>query len=596
MKKTKRKDKILLFIQRLKYIFSLLADLKIFIIIICMILSILNVLLSYISMINTQEIINYIQLNIANKMIGKRLGVFLLLSLLSIIINSVYNFLLSKYKEYLYLGLNEKFLKETLKFDMQDFENPQIYDIIQRAEQEIGIRPFSIITSALTIISQIINLISAFFILMLWHPSLILGFVLLSCIAAKYFTSISKNEYKVLMNRTNHERKSWYIAHLLIKDEYIKEVKLFNLSNYLIQQFSVLRQKFFDENIMILKKQTTFSGIYQVANCIVTFIIVCLAIYESSMGILLVGTTITYINTTSKIESAIQNLVSSFFNMYKDSLYLENIEVFFKLQPTNKDGFKEIKEIFSIKFKNVSFRYPNRQEYALKDINFEVKRGEILAIVGENGSGKTSLIKLINGLYDDYEGSITINDIEIRDIKKESLRNCLATLFQDYNKYQFTVKDNIGFGSISELTRLDKIIKSSKKAAAADFISHLPEQYDQQVGYWFDGGTQLSGGQWQKLGLSRLFMKNSDCMILDEPTASLDPLSEFEIFKQLYDNNSNKINIIITHRFINVNFATKILVLEKGEIVEEGSHNELLSNEGIYTKMYKIQSEGIVLK
>ena len=188
-------------------------------------------------------------------------------------------------------------------------------------------------------------------ILITWHPNLIFGFIILACIATKYFTTISKNEYDVLTNRTKYERKSWYIAHLLIKDEYIKEIKLFNLSNYLLEQFSKLRDKFFDENVILLKKQFNFSQLYQISNYIVTFIIVCLAIYESSMGLVLVGTTMTYINTTSKIESAIQNLVSSFFIIYKDSLYVENIEKFFNYKPLNNQGKISIDEINTIENK-----------------------------------------------------------------------------------------------------------------------------------------------------------------------------------------------------------------------------------------------------
>ena len=327
----------------------------------------------------------------------------------------------------------------------------------------------------------------------------------------------------------------------------------------------------------------------------ISFLIVCLAIYESSNGLLLVGTAMTYINTTSKIESAIQNIVGKIFGIYKDSLYVENIEKYFNYKPKNMNGTQSIKNISTIEFKDVSFKYPNRSTYALKNINFKINKGEIFAIVGENGSGKTTLIKLLNGLYNDYEGNILINGIEIRDIEKKSLRNCLGTLFQDYNKYQFTIKENIGFGSINNVDNMKKIKESAIKGGADNFINSLPNNYLQQVGYWFEGGTQLSGGQWQKLGLSRLFMKNADCLILDEPTSSLDPVSELSVFKQLYNNNDNKINIIITHRFINTNIANQILVLKNGIIVEKGTHMELVKRNGLYKEMYEIQSKGLIL-
>ena len=590
-----KKDKIYCFIDRIKFIFKLIKDLKLSLLIVCLFLCVINVILPYITMINTQEIINRIQIGLSIRLILKRLIIFLILGILYIISSNLYNFLILKYKEYLYLELNKKFLDNSLKFNLKDFENPEVYNIIQRAEQEIGIRPYNIIISLLSIISQSVNLISAFLILTKWHLTLIIGFILLASFASKYFISISKNEYDILMNRTNYERKSWYISHLLIKDEYIKEVRLFGLSKYLIQKFIELRSRFFKENVDVLKRQYIFSEIYQLMNYVISFFIIFLAIYESTQGILLVGTAMTYINTSSKIENAIQNIVSNIFGIYKDSLYIDNIKKYFNYESNKFYGNKTLKNITTIEFVNVSFKYPNREVYAIRNTSFKIKKGEILAIVGENGSGKTTIIKLLNGLYDEYEGNILINGIEIREIDKKSLRNCLATLFQDYNKYQFTIKENIGFGSIDNLDDIEKIKYSAKKGGADQFINCLPNNYTQQVGYWFEGGTQLSGGQWQKLGLSRLFMKNADCLILDEPTASLDPFSELEIFKQLYQNSNEKINIIITHRFINTVFANKIIVLKNGEIIEKGKHDELLKQDGFYKDMFDIQSRGITL-
>lgn len=590
-----KKDKIYCFIDRIKFIFKLIKDLKLSLLIVCLFLCVINVILPYITMINTQEIINRIQIGLSIRLILKRLIIFLILGILYIISSNLYNFLILKYKEYLYLELNKKFLDNSLKFNLKDFENPEVYNIIQRAEQEIGIRPYNIIISLLSIISQSVNLISAFLILTKWHLTLIIGFILLASFASKYFISISKNEYDILMNRTNYERKSWYISHLLIKDEYIKEVRLFGLSKYLIQQFIELRSRFFKENVDVLKRQYIFSEIYQLMNYVISFFIIFLAIYESTQGIILVGTAMTYINTSSKIENAIQNIVSNIFGIYKDSLYIDNIKKYFNYESNKFYGNKTLKNITTIEFVNVSFKYPNREVYAIRNTSFKIKKGEILAIVGENGSGKTTIIKLLNGLYDEYEGNILINGIEIREIDKQSLRNCLATLFQDYNKYQFTIKENIGFGSIDNLDDIEKIKYSAKKGGADQFINCLPNNYTQQVGYWFEGGTQLSGGQWQKLGLSRLFMKNADCLILDEPTASLDPFSELEIFKQLYQNSNEKINIIITHRFINTVFANKIIVLKNGEIIEKGKHDELLKQDGFYKDMFDIQSRGITL-
>ena len=334
-----KKDKIYCFIDRIKFIFKLIKDLKLSLLIVCLFLCVINVILPYITMINTQEIINRIQIGLSIRLILKRLIIFLILGILYIISSNLYNFLILKYKEYLYLELNKKFLDNSLKFNLKDFENPEVYNIIQRAEQEIGIRPYNIIISLLSIISQSVNLISAFLILTKWHLTLIIGFILLASFASKYFISISKNEYDILMNRTNYERKSWYISHLLIKDEYIKEVRLFGLSKYLIQQFIELRSRFFKENVDVLKRQYIFSEIYQLMNYVISFFIIFLAIYESTQGILLVGTAMTYINTSSKIENAIQNIVSNIFGIYKDSLYIDNIKKYFNYEANKFNEF-----------------------------------------------------------------------------------------------------------------------------------------------------------------------------------------------------------------------------------------------------------------
>ena len=271
------------------------------------------------------------------------------------------------------------------------------------------------------------------------------------------------------------------------------------------------------------------------------------------------------------------------------SLLPENGEILLGDIP-NKD--KKIcidKPIERIELINVSYKYQGQKEYALKNINLTLMKNEIAVLVGENGSGKTTLIKLLNGLYDDYEGVILINNIDLKEIDKESIRTKISTLFQDYNKYQFSVEENIGFGDIAEINNHDKIKTAAIQATADDFILKLNNKYNQQLGTWFKNGTQLSGGQWQKLAIARLYMKGGDVYILDEPTASLDPKSEYYFFNQLKKNTNNKISLFITHRFVNANISNNIIVMSHGEIVESGSHDQLMNLNGIYKKMYDFQ-------
>ena len=237
----------------------------------------------------------------------------------------------------------------------------------------------------------------------------------------------------------------------------------------------------------------------------------------------------------------------------------------------------------------MSYKYPGQKEYALKNINLILKRDEITVLVGENGSGKTTLIKLLNGLYDNYEGEILFNNVNIRIINKKSIRNKISTLFQDYNQYQFTVKENIGFGNINKINSNESIYEAAQMANADKFINKLKNKYNQQLGTWFKEGIQLSGGQWQKIAIARLYMNGGDVYVLDEPTASLDPKSEYEFFSQLKKNKNDKDSLFITHRFINANVSDKIIVMDKGRIVERGNHNDLIRIDGIYKKMYDFQ-------
>lgn len=578
-------------IKSVKFVKCLLLRYKKRYLLILILLCIFNAFIPFLSLFTVRLIINALQSKGEFKNIVTYLIVYTIIGLINIFTNKVYSYYLYKYQEYLYLNLNQMILDKTRDFELADFENPYIYDLIQRAEQNIGLRPFNMINSFLIVNKSLLILFTSISILLLWHWWLLFPFILLSIIAIKYFSKIGNQEYDMIYNRTNYERKSWYIAHLLTKDTFIKEVKMLNLSDYLLNNFHDLRSCFYKENIKMNKIKSLFGFFYNVSNFVISAGIIVLATIESFFGNILVGNLMTYINVVSKIESAIEGIVNSIFNFYQDSLYIDNIKSYMEYKPLSNYG-KKIhlnKQIEKIEMINVSYKYPGKKNYVLKDINLTLKKGEIVVLVGENGSGKTTLIKLLNGLYDNYEGDILINGINLKEIDRESIRTKMSTLFQDYNKYQFSVKENIGFGDITEIESFDKIQDSAKKATANDFIEKLENKYNQQLGNWFKEGVQLSGGQWQKLAIARLYMKGGDVFILDEPTASLDPRSEFHFFNEFKKNVENRISLFITHRFINANISNRIIVLSNGKIVENGNHNDLMRLNGIYKKMYDLQ-------
>jgi ABC-type multidrug transport system fused ATPase/permease subunit len=326
--------------------------------------------------------------------------------------------------------------------------------------------------------------------------------------------------------------------------------------------------------------------------------VILTALIEVFNKTIMIGDFMTYINTSTKVENYINSITDSLFALYTDSLYCENIVSFIEYIRISYEDKKFKTErlnenIEKIELQNISYKYPNSNHYVLKNINLVIENDDIVAFVGENGSGKTTLIKLLLGLYEDYEGTILINNLDLKNLNRKAYLENISTIFQDYNNYEYTIMDNIKFGNIQKEMEIEYIEKVAMLTNAHEFIKKLPNKYQQQVGNWFAGGMQLSGGQWQKLALSRGIAKNADIYIFDEPTSSLDPSSEYLFFKNMLTLFKEKIGIFVTHRFINAKIANKIIVFENGEITEMGTHEELLVKNGYYSKMHKLQQEGI---
>lgn len=555
-------------------------------------------LVPFATMLVTQALINAIQIKASGAIITYILIWFALFSLLEIITNLLFAYYQNKYREYLYLVLNCKLLDETQNFKYIDFENSNTYDLIDRADQQIGVRPINIVIETTAAYTNVITIISSFLILVLWKPWTITGFLILPFMAFKYFKEISNTEYKTIYNRTKYERQSWYITYLLTKDIYIKEIRVFNLFTYLFHRFNKLRTAFYHQNLKLFKRKTIFSGIYQLIDFIFTIIVVLAAIKSAFGGEILVGNLMTYINTTSKLDNAVQSLTTSLFSIYQDSLYSKNIIDFFKFTSFRKKvGMKEnnckkkkISEINTIEFKNVSFKYPGNETYALKNIVFKINKGETVALVGKNGSGKTTLIKLLAKLYEGYTGKILINGLDLKDIDNASYSSAFSAVFQDFNDYQYTVRENVGFGNLEDMNNDDCIYDALKKADIDKVVEAFPSKLNQQLGTWFEGSIDLSGGQWQKIALARGLMKKVNLYILDEPTSALDPQSEYIFFKRFIESTKGSTSFYVTHRFTNVKFANKILVLDNGQIIQRGTHSSLIKENGLYKKMFDYQT------
>lgn len=567
-------------------------------IIVLIVFSLITTLLPFISLYVSQFLLNKLQIGGEN--INEVIGIIIFYSsikIFSLTVTILNNYLSSKYKDYLYYELNIYFHKKCTELSYSDFENDIIYDVLQRAEQEIGVRPISLINNILGLFSSIISFLISMIILSVWHGWVIIGFILLPVFSYKYFISINNKEFKIQYERTEVERKSWYYTHLLIKDYFIKEIKVLDISDYILDKYQKIMFRLFKENILINKNRSIFNWLYQLSNTIFTMIVIVVSMIEAFLGKILLGNLMTYINTTSKVESAVSNISNYCFSIYTDGMYCRHILKFLEIVDLRKkeelDRKILIENIETIELKNVYYKYNKANFYALKNINLKLTNNTIFAVVGENGSGKTTLIKILTGLYDDYEGDIFINGINLKKIDMNSYRKCISAIFQDFNNYEFTVKDNISISDVTKSLNYEKIKNAADLSGASEIIEKLPKKYDQQLGNWFDEGIQLSGGEWQKIAIARCLYRNADIYILDEPTSSLDPSSEFKFFENFLKVINTKIGIFVTHRFINARVADKIVVMKNGQIIEQDCHEKLIENNKEYARLYSIQLEKI---
>jgi ABC-type multidrug transport system fused ATPase/permease subunit len=563
------------------------------------ILSVITAVIPILSMFNTQFLINFLQLKEAsflNKSFLISLFLFLIFQILSELCNIILVYKSTIYSEQLNLEYSNLLLKKIGTHSLDDFEDPEFYNLIQRAEHAGGIYPNSIMSGLISLSTSFFSTISFIFILVSWKPWVIFFIAIFPILSSFQVISLSKNEYQIFHNRTNLERKSWYYAHLINKGENIKETILNSLQDLFYRKFNNIRIKFLKENKALNKKRSSISFLIQLISTIASFFVVMVIFKDAISGIILIGSVMTLISSLNNYKLSLHKLTNVIYKLYQDSLYADNILQIlkdFEYSDSKKDENKiEINSINSIELKKVSFKYKHAKIYAIKNINLELNKGDSIVIVGQNGSGKSTFSKLLLGFYQNYEGSILINGIELRDIDKASYRACTAALFQDFTKYQFTIADSITLSDFSNSSDTNIVNQVITLADANAFINKLPGKNTQQVGTVFENGVQLSGGEWQKIAIARTFFKKkADFIILDEPSSSLDPLSESIIYKNYQTHIKKKISIYITHKLKNLAVSGQVIVLKNGSIVESGDFKTLMKNKGLFFQMYTAQNK-----
>jgi ABC-type multidrug transport system fused ATPase/permease subunit len=407
-------------------------------------------------------------------------------------------------------------------------------------------------------------------------------------------TRFSNHSFRLFRWKAKETREQVYLETLMAREDNAKEILLFNLGKEFLNRYKHNFQKIYSEDKKLTIKKSVvsfFLGLISQFAFYGSYVwIVSLALQKK----ITLGEMTMYLVIFRQGQTTFANALSAFGGIYEDHLYIENLMEFLTLPIVKKIGtYKNIKNKSGIIFDQVSFLYPGSTKDSLTDVSFELKAGEKLAIVGENGSGKTTLIKLLTRLYTPSSGSIYLDGVNLSDWEEETLKERFGVIFQNFVQYQFIVGDNIGMGNVKQVQSEQQWISAAKLGMAHDFVTRLDLGYQTRLGKWFKDGRELSGGQWQKIALSRAFMRTkADILILDEPTSAIDAEAEMKVFEHFREHTMGKTVILISHRFSTVRMADKILVLEQGKKTEWGDHETLLSKKGKYEKLFRLQQAG----
>ena len=491
--------------------------------------------------------------------------------------------------------INVMILEKALTLELAHFEDAEYYDKLVRARREASSRPLSLVTKTFDLIRNVISLIAIGAFLFQFSPYAVL---LLSIAGVPAFIAEAKfsgEAFRVNKRRSAERRMQIYLEMVLTREDGVKEVKLLQLGKIFLQRYiDIFLAIYKEDRSLVLRRGIWGYGLGIIASGAFYFAYGWVG-FAAIAGAITIGQMTMYIAQFRLGQSAVTSSLTSVNGMYEDNLYLSNLTEYLEHEVPEQSGSLHGGPMpeDGIRFDNVSFFYPGSDVAALDNVSLHITPGESLAIVGENGSGKTTLIKLLTRLYTPTHGKISLEGLPLEEWDIDTLRRKIGVIFQDFARYQLIVGENIGIGDADNLDSENEIEIAAKKGMADEFVRDLPSGYKTQLGTWFKDGKELSGGQWQKVALSRAFMRSkADILILDEPTAAIDAKAEADIFAHFAELTANRISIIISHRFSTVRRADHIIVLEKARIMEQGSHEELLELGGQYATLFKLQAEG----
>ena len=484
-------------------------------------------------------------------------------------------------------------MKHAAQLDLAAYEDPVFYDRLERARVQATDR-LGMIQSIGRLVQQVITTASLSIAIMLFSPWLLLMLiagVVPAFLGESHFAFLG---YAKNFRQTPIRRQLDYLRVLGGSKEAAKELKLFGLAPFLTERFSRLSNQIYDEDVSLARRRLVAGSFLSMIGTAGYYSAYVFVIWRTISGVLSIGELTFLAGSIQQASSNIQQIFSTVSSIADQALFLTDLIAFFEMRPAiaSKPNALPVPRPITrgFEFRNVTFRYPGSSRLVLDGLNFHFRSGERIALIGENGEGKTTIVKLLTRLYDPLEGQVLLDGVDLREYNLEDLYQEIGVIFQDFMRYEMTARDNIAVGRIEQIGDLPLLQQSAQKSMADEVIGRLPFGYEQMLGRRFDGGVDLSGGEWQKAALARAYLRDAQILILDEPTAALDARSEFEVFQRFAELTAGKMALFISHRFSTVRMADRIVVLEHGRIAEDGDHEQLTRLGGRYAEMFELQA------